>query len=82
MLNIHNRRHQRYETEIALHHRQQGSDPSAITGAEHAKLSAAALTQYCHQLAQLDHALTQPLCVADEIGSDSELPVPMAAWDT
>src|SRR5258705_13390992 len=82
VLNVHNRRHQRYETKIALHHRQKGADPSAITGAEHAKLGAAALAQYCHQLPQLDYTLTQPLRVANEISRDRQLAVPVAAWDT
>src|SRR6266446_3844406 len=61
VLNIHDRRHQRYETKIALHHGQKGPDPSAVTGAEDAKLVAAALAKYCHQLPQLDYALTAPL---------------------
>src|SRR4029453_473826 len=82
VLNIHDRRHQRHETKIALHHRQKGADPSAITSPEHTKLVAAALAQYCHQFPQLDYALTQPPCVADEIGRDGELPSPMAARDT
>src|SRR2546430_2200489 len=82
VLNVYDRRHQRDETKIPLNHSEKRADPSAITGAEHAELLAAAFAQYCHQLSQLDYPLTQPFRIADEIGSDRELAVPVAARDT
>src|SRR6266704_7206988 len=70
VLNIYDRRHQRNETKISLNHRQKGADPSAITCSEHTELFAPSLAQCRHQLPCLDYPLTQPLCIANEIGSD------------
>src|SRR6266566_8397702 len=78
VLNIHDRCHQRDETKIRLNHRQKGTDPSAVTCSKHTELFAPALAQCRHQLPRLDYPLTQPLCVANEIGSDRELTVPIA----
>src|SRR5213083_2564853 len=81
VLNIYDRRHQRDETKILLNHREKRADPSAITCSEHTEPFTAALTQCRHQLPQLDYPLPQPLRVADEIGSDREFTVPVAARD-
>src|SRR6266571_8300650 len=72
VLNIYDRRHQRDEAKIPLNHREKRADPSAITCSEHTELFAPALAQCCHQLPCLDYPLTQPLCIANEIGSDRE----------
>src|SRR6266849_3202677 len=82
VLNIYDRGHQRDETEIPLNHCQKGADPSAITCSEHTKLLAAAFAQCRHQLPHLDYPLTQPFRVANEIGSDRQFTVPVAARDT
>ena len=82
MLNVYDRRHQRNKAKIPLNHREKCADPSAITCSEHTELLAAALAQCRHQLPQLDYPLTQPLRVADEIGSDREFTIPVAARDT
>src|SRR6266700_3975177 len=71
VLNVYDRRHQRDVTKIPLNHSE-----------KRAELLAAAFAQYCHQLSQLDYPLTQPFRIADEIGSDRELAVPVAARDT
>src|SRR5216117_4176986 len=79
VLNIYDWGHQGNETKIPLDHRQKGADPSAITCSEHTELLAPARAQRRHQLPRLDDSLTQPLCVANEIGSDREFTVPIAA---
>jgi hypothetical protein len=45
LLNVYDRRHQGYKSEIALHERQQRANPSAVTGSQHAKLMAAVSPQ-------------------------------------
>ena len=67
------------ETKIALDYREQRADPAAVAGPEDAELATTALAQRRHQLPQFDHALTQPLCIADEIGGDRQFAVPVAA---
>src|SRR6266542_4792567 len=82
VLDIYDRRHQGGETQVALDHRKQRTDPSAVARGEHAEFAGAAFAQCTHQLAQLGHALPQTLCVADEIAGDRKLAVPIAARDT
>src|SRR5438552_13905272 len=82
VLDVYDRRHQCEEAKIPLNHREKRADPSAITCSEHTELFAAAFAQCRHQLPQLDYPLTQPLRVADEIGSDREFTIPVAARDT
>src|SRR5467141_3317620 len=79
VLNVYDRGHQRNETKIPLNHRQKGANPSAITCSQHTELFAPALAQCRHQLPRLDYPLTQTFCVANEIGSDREFTVPVAA---
>src|SRR5215470_7899952 len=79
VLDIYDRCHQRDETKIGFNHGEKRADPAAITGAEHTEPLAAAFAQYCHQFPHLDYALTQPFCIADKMGSDRELAVPIAA---
>src|SRR6266516_1433224 len=64
---------------LNIHDRcQKRADPSAVTCSKHTELFAPALAQFRHQLPRLDYPLAQPLCVANEIGSDRELTVPIA----
>src|SRR5436190_14068911 len=77
VIDIYDRRHQGGETKIALDHRKQRSDPSTITGGEHAEFAGAAFAQCAHQLAQLHYALAQPFCVADQIAGDCKFAVPI-----
>ena len=79
VLDVHNRRHQREETKIALDDREQRANPAAVAGPEYAELATTMLAQRRHQLPQFDHALTQPLCIADEIGGNRQFAVPVAA---
>src|ERR1700719_956440 len=66
-------------TKIALDDREQRADPAAVAGPEDAELATTALAQRRDQLPQFDHALTQPLCIADEIGGNRQFAVPVAA---
>src|SRR6266516_1239359 len=82
VLDVHYRRHQGNETKIAFNHREQRANPPAVTGSKHAELAAATFAQCTHHLPQLDHALAQPFCIADEIARDRKFAVPVAARDT
>src|SRR4029077_16659650 len=82
VFDVNDRRHQGNETKIAFNHRKQRANPSTVTGAEHTEVAAAALAQCTDQLPQLDHALTQPFCVANKIGRDCKFAIPIAARDT
>src|SRR6478735_6894544 len=79
VFDVHDRRHQGKKTKIALDDREQRADPAAVAGPEDAELATTALAQRRHQLPQFDHALTQPLCIADEIGGNRQFAVPVAA---
>src|SRR2546430_3749326 len=81
VLDIYDRRHQSRETQVALDHRKQRTDPSAVARAEHAEFAGAALAQCAHELPQLRYTLPQSFCVADEIAGDRKLAVPIAARD-
>src|SRR6266487_2992934 len=82
VLDIYDRRHQGGETQVALDHRKQRTDPSPVARGEHAEFAGAAFAQHAHQLAHLHYALPQPFCVADEIAGDRKLAVPIPARDT
>src|SRR2546430_869425 len=82
VLDIYDRRHQGGETQVALDHREQRTDPSAIACGEHAEFAGAAFAQCAHQLAQLHYALAQSLRVADQVAGDRKLTVPVPARDT
>src|SRR5437773_5236330 len=82
VLNVYDGGHQRDETKSPFNRCQKGADPAAITCSEHTELFAPTLAQCRHQLAHFDYSLTQPLRVANEIGSDRELTVPVATRDT
>src|SRR5882762_56025 len=82
VLDIYDRRHQSGETQVALDHRKQRTNPSAIAHGEHAEFAGAVFAQCAHQLAQLHYALAQSFCVADEIAGDRKLTVPVPARDT
>src|ERR1041385_1704504 len=77
MLDVYDGRHQRDETKIALDHGEQRANPAAIACPENAKLRATAPAQRSHQLSKLHHTLAQTLGIADEIGRDRELAVPI-----
>src|SRR5678815_4329235 len=61
VLDIYDRRHQGGETQVALDHRKQRTDPSAVARGEHAEFAEAAFAQCAHQLPQLRYALPQSL---------------------
>src|SRR5215471_16707857 len=82
VLDIYDRRHQGDETQIALDHRQQRTDPSAVTGREYTKFTRAAFAQCTHQLPQFRHTLAQPFGVANQIAGNRKLAVPVPARDT
>src|SRR6266536_3057502 len=82
VLDVYDRRHQGSETQVALDHRKQRADPSAVAGREHAESARAAFVQCAHQLPQLRYALPQSFRVADEIAGDRKLAVPIATRDT
>src|ERR1041385_3976642 len=82
MLDVYDGRHQRDETKIALDHGEQRANPAAIACPEHAKLRATAPAERSHQLSKLHHTLAQTLGIADEIGRDRELAVPIPPGHT
>jgi hypothetical protein len=51
VLDVYDRRHQGDETQVALDHCQQRTDPCAVTGGEYAEFAGAAFAQGTHQLA-------------------------------
>src|SRR5882757_4524701 len=82
VVDVYDRRHQGDETQVALNHRKQRTDPCAVTGGEYAEIAGATFAQRAHQLPQFGYALAQPLCVADQIARDRQFTVPIAARDT
>src|SRR5947208_4832436 len=82
VLDIYDRHHQSSETQVALDHRKQCTDPSAVARGEHAEFAGAAFAQCAHQLPQLRYTLPQSFCVADEIAGDRKLTIPIAPRDT
>src|SRR6266480_6100486 len=79
VINVYDWRHQSDETKIVLDHGKQRADPTAITGSKNSELGATALAYGAHQLSQLHHALAQSFRVTNEIGSNGEFAVPIAA---
>src|SRR5205809_479069 len=78
MLDVYDRRHQCNEAQILLDHREKRPDPATVAGPENAELAATSVAQRRYQLSDLDHTLTQPLCVANEISRDRQFAVPVA----
>src|SRR5882724_3494633 len=82
VLDVYNGSHQGDETQVALNHREQRTDPSAITGSEHAEFAGTVFAQCAHQLAQFHYALAQPLRVSDQIAGNRKFAIPIAVRDT
>src|SRR5436305_15310953 len=78
MLDVYDRRHQCNEAQILLDHREKRPDPATVAGPDNAQLAATSVAQRRYQLPDLDHTLTQPLGVANEISRDRQFAVPVA----
>src|SRR5439155_2374839 len=78
MLDVYDRRHQCNEAKILLDHREKRPDPATVAGPEDAELAATSVAQRRYQLPHLDHTLTQPFRVANEISRDRQFAVPVA----
>src|SRR5439155_15817576 len=78
MLDVYDRRHQCNEAKILLDHREKRPDPATVAGPENAELAATTVAQRRYQLPDLDHTLTQPFRVANEISRDRQFAVPVA----
>src|ERR1044071_5085054 len=82
VLNVYDRSHQCNETQVTLNHRDQRTDPSAVTGRQHAEFAAAASAQHFHQLTHFHYALAQPLRVADQVAGNRKFAIPITVRDT
>src|ERR1051326_2201905 len=81
MLDVHDRRHEREKTQIAFHGCEQSADPCAITCAENSEIVTTVLAQSRDELSNFHHALPQAFRVADQVGGDRQLTIPVSAWD-
>src|SRR5881392_1138673 len=66
VLDVHDRRHQRKETKIALDDREQRADPAAVAGPEDAELATTALAQRRHERVQHQYCRRAPAACARE----------------
>src|SRR5437763_1111932 len=73
----HDRAHQRDESQIALDHCEQCTDPATVARPEDSEFAITVVAQCADQLAHFDNTLTQAFRVSDQIRRDCKFAVPV-----